>query len=435
MPSVIVVGAQWGDEGKGKIIDILTSKAKHIVRAQGGNNAGHTILIGEEEYKLHLTPSGILHPHTQCYIGAGVVIDPEVLIFEMNTLQSRGIDIVGRLWISPAAHIIFPYHRRLDLLLEERKGPRAVGTTGRGIGPCYADKANRIGIRMAEMINPEIFPAVLKNVLEVKNEELTTLYGSNPVSYEEILSEYSRYARHLNPHIVPVEEIVDKAIVSGENVLFEGAQGTFLDSNTRTYPFVTSSNTIASGICAGAGIGPSRITHTLGVIKAYTTRVGMGPLPSEVEEGEVFLNHTKAREFGTTTRRKRRVGWFDAVLAKTAVRVNGLSSVALTKLDIFDEVETIKICTAYDLGGERIESIPYLAEDLKKVKPVYESMPGWKRSTSSASSVKDLPVEAQNYITRIETLLGVPVSMISIGPEREQTIVLQDFYAAKEMVQ
>ena len=429
MPSVIVVGAQWGDEGKGKIIDILTRHAKHVVRSQGGNNAGHTIVIGDEEYKLHLTPSGILHPHTQCYIGAGVVIDPEVLIFEMNTLQSRGIDIVGRLWISPAAHVIFPFHRKLDLLQEERKGLRAVGTTGRGIGPCYADKANRIGIRMAEMINPDIFPHVLKNVVELKNEELTSLYKAEPVSYEEILSEYTRYAQHLNPHIAPVEERVDDALVAGENVLFEGAQGTFLDLNTGTYPFVTSSNTIAAGICAGAGIGPSRITHTLGVMKAYTTRVGMGPLPSEVVEGEVFLNHTTAREFGTTTRRKRRVGWFDAVLGKTAVRLNGLTSVALTKLDIFDELDTIKICVAYEIGGERVNSIPYLAEDLKKAKPIYEEMPGWLTSTSDARTLGDLPIEARKYIVRIEKLLGVPISAISLGPERERTILLEDYYS------
>ncbi|NGX42778.1 MAG: Adenylosuccinate synthetase [Chlamydiae bacterium] len=433
MPGVIVVGAQWGDEGKGKIIDILTTEAKHIVRAQGGNNAGHTIIIGQEEYKLHLTPSGILHPHTQCYIGAGTVIDPEVLILEMNKLESRGIDLTGRLWISPAAHIIFPFHRKLDLLLEQRKGLRAVGTTGRGIGPCYADKANRLGIRMAEMLNPELFPKLLETVLKLKNEELTKLYNSEPLSYEEICSEYTRYAQYLNPHIASVEEIIDNAVVAGENVLFEGAQGTFLDTTTGTYPYVTSSNTVAGGICTGAGIGPSRITHTLGVIKAYTTRVGLGPLPSEVEEGEEFLDHQAAREFGTTTRRKRRIGWFDAVLAKTAAKLNGLDSLALTKLDILDQVETIKLCVAYDICGERVSRLPYLAEDLQKTKPIYEEMPGWKTTTTSMSTFEELPIEAQNYLKRIETLTEVPISIISVGPERDQTIVLNNPFAVEEL--
>lgn len=434
MPSVIVVGAQWGDEGKGKIVDILTSNSKHIVRAQGGNNAGHTIIIGQEEYKLHLTPSGILQPHTQCYIGAGTVIDPEVLVFEMNTLQSRGIDITGRLWISPAAHIIFPYHRKLDLLLEQEKGPRAVGTTGRGIGPCYVDKANRLGIRMAELINPDIFSKILQGVLTFKNKELTKLYESDPFSYEEIYSEYSRYAQHLSPYIANVEETIDEKIALGENVLFEGAQGTFLDITTGTYPYVTSSNTDAGGICTGSGIGPSRINHTLGVIKAYTTRVGLGPFPTEVKDDDVFLDNYAAREFGTTTRRKRRIGWFDAVLAKAATRLNGFNSMAVTKLDVLDELETLKICLAYEIDGKRVESVPYLAEELERAIPIYETLPGWKTSTTSASKFDDLPVEAQNYIKRIESLTGAPVSMISVGPEREQTIQLHNIFAVEEMV-
>lgn len=433
MPSIIVMGAQWGDEGKGKIIDLLTSEAKHIVRAQGGNNAGHTVIIGEEEYKLHLTPSGILHPHTQCYIGAGTVIDPEVLVFEMNTLETRGINLSNRLWISPAAHIIFPYHRQLDLLLEKKKGPRSVGTTGRGIGPCYADKANRIGIRLAELIHPEIFPTLLKSALELKNEEITQLYKSTPLSYEEILSEYTRYANHLKNYVANVEEIIENALDSNEPILFEGAQGTFLDTTFGTYPYVTSSNTTAGGICTGAGVGPTSINHTLGVIKSYTTRVGLGPLPSEVNEDEEFLDHYEAREFGTTTRRKRRIGWFDAVLARTSAKINGLNSLAVTKLDILDHLETIKICTAYDINGTRVERLPYLTEEQDAVTPVYESLRGWKTPTKDIRVFEDLPLEAKEYLRRIEKITGVPLSMVSVGPERDQTIMLQNPFAFEDV--
>jgi adenylosuccinate synthase len=433
MPSIIVVGAQWGDEGKGKVIDILTSKALHIVRAQGGNNAGHTVIIGEEEYKLHLIPSGILHPHTQCYIGAGTVIDPEVLIFEMNTLESRGINLSERLWISPAAHIIFPYHRKLDLLLEKKKGPRAIGTTGRGIGPCYADKANRIGIRLAELLHPNLFSTLLKSALEIKNEEIVKLYDGEALSYEEIFLEYSRYAEHLKPFVANVEELVEKAVSKNANVLFEGAQGTFLDTTLGTYPFVTSTSTTAGGICTGAGIGPSSIDHTLGVIKAYTTRVGLGPLPSEVKEGEEFLDHYQAREFGTTTRRKRRIGWFDAVIARTSTKLNGLNSIAVTKLDILDNLEEIKICVAYTLDGKKVERLPYLVEEQESTVPIYETLPGWKTPTKDVKEYESLPENAKKYLKRIETLTGVPISMISVGAERDQTIILQDLFAIEEI--
>jgi adenylosuccinate synthase len=433
MPSIIVVGAQWGDEGKGKVIDILTSKALHIVRAQGGNNAGHTVIIGEEEYKLHLIPSGILHPHTQCYIGAGTVIDPEVLIFEMNTLESRGINLSERLWISPAAHIIFPYHRKLDLLLEKKKGPRAIGTTGRGIGPCYADKANRIGIRLAELLHPNLFSTLLKSALEIKNEEIVKLYDGEALSYEEIFLEYSRYAEHLKPFVANVEELVEKAVSKNANVLFEGAQGTFLDTTLGTYPFVTSTSTTAGGICTGAGIGPSSIDHTLGVIKAYTTRVGLGPLPSEVKEGEEFLDHYQAREFGSTTRRKRRIGWFDAVIARTSTKLNGLNSIAVTKLDILDNLEEIKICVAYTLDGKKVERLPYLVEEQESTVPIYETLPGWKTPTKDVKEYESLPENAKKYLKRIETLTGVPISMISVGAERDQTIILQDLFAIEEI--
>lgn len=434
MPSVILVGAQWGDEGKGKIIDILTSQANHIVRSQGGNNAGHTIIIGQEEYKLHLIPSGILQPHTQCYIGAGTVIDPSVLIQEIDNLQKRGIAVKGRLWVSPAAHVIFPYHRLLDLLLEKKKGERSIGTTGRGIGPCYADKANRLGIRIGELIRPDIFNKVLSSVLNLKNEELTKLFDIEELKFEEIHKQYAQYAEALKPYISGVEEIINQAIDNRENVLFEGAQGTFLDITLGTYPYVTSSNTISGGICMGAGVGPSKIDHTLGVMKAYTTRVGNGPLPTEVSEKETFLDHHKAREFGTTTGRKRRIGWFDAVLAKTAVRLNGLQSLAITKLDILDTLETIKICIGYQINGQRHDHLPYLTEDLELITPIYETVPGWRKSTVDISDYEELPENAKKYLKKIEQLCGIPISMISVGPEREKTIILKDIFSERNLV-
>lgn len=429
MPSVIVVGSQWGDEGKGKIIDILSSHAKHVVRAQGGNNAGHTIVVGTDEYKLHLIPSGILHPDIFCYISAGTVLDPEVLIQEIKGLEARGHSIKGRLWISPAAHLIFPYHKRIDLLLEKHKGERSIGTTGRGIGPCYADKANRLGIRMGEFIRQDIFPRVLKSVLKIKNEELQKLYDEEPIHYETLLQKFSALAEFIRPYVGNVEEIIDDAMLKEENILFEGAQGTFLDINSGTYPFVTSSSTIAGGICVGAGVGPSRITHTLGVVKAYTTRVGHGPFPTEVKEDETFLDHQQAREFGTTTGRRRRIGWFDGILAKTAVRLNGLQSMAVTKLDILDSIDIIKICVGYKIDNRVVHYFPALTEDLEKAVPEYIEHPGWKCSTKNARSYDDLPGQAKEYLKKIEAISGVPISIISLGPERERTLMLQDPFA------
>lgn len=432
MPQVIVIGAQWGDEGKGKIIDILTAQAKHVVRAQGGNNAGHTVIIDQAEYKLHLIPSGILHSHTHCYICAGTVIDPAVLIQEIEGLEARGIHMKNRLWLSPSAHVIFPYHRTLDLLLEQKKGSRSIGTTGRGIGPCYADKSNRLGIRIGELIRPDIFGKVLKSILPLKNEELTKLFATEKMNYDEIYKKYTEYAEILKPYVANVEELVNQAIDNKENVLFEGAQGTFLDISLGTYPFVTSSNTLAGGICAGAGIGPTRIDHTIGVVKAYTTRVGNGPLPTEVQEEESFLDHQQAREYGTTTGRKRRIGWFDAVLARTAVRLNGIDSIALTKLDILDPLEKIKICVGYQIHGIRLDSMPCLTEDLEKIVPIYETVPGWKCSTSHIDKYCDLPENAKKYLSKIESLCGTAISMISLGPQRDKTIILKDVFLTKD---
>lgn len=431
MPSAIVVGTQWGDEGKGKIVDFLTAQAQHVIRSQGGNNAGHTVLIKNTEYKLHLIPSGILHPNTHCYIGAGTVIDPEVLLEEISVLQNQGISLKNRLWISPKAHVLFSYHRQLDALFEKQRGFEAVGTTGRGIGPCYADKTNRIGICIAEWIRPEVFRRTLKSTLEIKNAEFTGIYGASPIDFEPLFMHYSALAEQIRPFVGYVEERIGLAIENNENILLEGAQGTFLDLTFGTYPFVTSSSTTAAGICAGAGIGPRSISHTLGVAKTYTTRVGNGPLPTEIKEIDLVIDHKKAREFGTTTGRKRRIGWFDAVLARAAVNINSLDSLAMTKLDVLDDLDTIKICTSYLFKGEIIYILPDLTEDLNAITPIYEEMPGWKEPTSSASQFLELPKNAQAYLMKIEMLCGVPISMISVGPERQQTIVLKDIFAKK----
>ncbi|MEC7838465.1 MAG: adenylosuccinate synthase [Chlamydiota bacterium] len=431
MPGVIVVGTQWGDEGKGKIIDLLTTQAKHIVRAQGGNNAGHTIKFDGQEFKLHLIPSGILQSHTTCYIGAGTVIDPKVLIQEIQGIEDRGIRTKNRLWISPAAHIIFPYHCTLDRLLEDKKGERRIGTTGRGIGPCYVDKANRLGIRIGELTDKNLFPRLLSSVLELKNEELQKLYGEDPISYQPLLKEYTSYAETLNQYVAPVESMIHNALANHENTLLEGAQGTFLDGTHGTYPFVTSSNTLAGGIAVGAGVGPSHIHHTIGVIKAYTTRVGNGPLPSEIPEDESFLEHQKAREFGTTTGRKRRIGWFDAMIAKTAVNLNGLDSLALTKLDILDTLDEIKICIGYKIDGIEIHNFPYLADELERVEAIYEVLPGWRSPTTNLTSIEDLPKNALRYLERIQQLCGIPISILSFGPEREKTLLIQDIFENK----
>lgn len=426
MPSVILVGSQWGDEGKGKISDFLSAYAKHIVRAQGGNNAGHTAVVGQEEYKLHLIPVGILHTHTQCYIGAGTVIDPEILLQEINELKKKGFSPEGRLWISPLAHVIFPYHRKLDILLEKKKGTHSVGTTGRGIGPCYADKANRLGIRMEDLIKSHALAKSLKFVLELKNAELVNIYGEEPLSFENIYSQYTTLGEALAPFIKNVEHMINSVMDAKENILFEGAQGTFLDSTFGSYPFTTSSNTTASGICAGSGVGPRSIDHVLGVMKAFTTRVGQGPFPTELKVEEQFPNHVQAREYGTTTGRPRRMGWFDGVLAKTAVKLNSLDSLALTKLDVLDDLDEVKICTHYRVFDKTCEVFPSF--NSPETEPIYETLPGWKQSTKEAASEEDLPKNAKYFLRTIEELCSISVSFLSCGPKREQTLVFQNIF-------
>lgn len=366
MKSIIVVGVQWGDEGKGKVIDLLSEKADMIVRSQGGNNAGHTIVVGSDEYKFHLVPSGILYPQVHCCIAGGTVIDPKVLLEEIQGLVSRNVHLKGRLHLSPYAHVIFPYHRQLDRLYEEQKGANAIGTTGRGIGPCYADRTSRLGIRICELVRRPILEKRLKAILPLKNLELKNIFNQPAIDLDQLVNEYAAYGEQLAPFVSDVEGFAADAVEKEKNVLFEGAHGTLLDINFGTYPFVTSSNTISAGVATGAGIGASRIDHSIGVVKAYTTRVGAGPLPTALsaEDQKLFMDNVAAREIGTTTGRNRRMGWFDACLVRFAIRLNGIDSLAITKLDILDSLDTIKICTGYRLNGEVLSSPPPIVEDL-----------------------------------------------------------------------
>ena len=426
MQSVIVIGTQWGDEGKGKVVDLLSQRADCIVRSQGGNNAGHTIVVGQDEFKFHLIPSGILYPHTHCFITGGTVIDPLVLIEEMRGLEASGIALRGRLHLSPYAHLILPFHRLLDKLYEGMKGENAIGTTGRGIGPCYMDKAARLGLRVCELIDPHLLEKRLSLILSLKNKELELLFNHPPLEYEPLLRQCLEAADLLRPYVRDAELMLSKALQSGKKLLFEGAHGVLLDNTFGTYPFVTSCYTLASGVSAGSGVGPSRIHHTLGVVKAYTTRVGAGPLPTEEEQP--FVEHTVAREIGTTTGRKRRIGWFDACLVRYAIALSGIDSLALMKLDILDTAKEIKICTGYALQDKILETPPPTAEALEQVKPIYEVMPGWQSSTVEAQSLEELPKAARDYLERLETLLRVPFSLVSVGPARHQTLFIRDFF-------
>lgn len=430
MSSIIVVGAQWGDEGKGKITDILAASANLVVRSQGGNNAGHTISIDSQELRFHIIPSGILHSNTQCLITGGTVIDPHSFLEEIDQLAEQGVEFERRLWISAYAHIVFPYHKLLDKVYEKQKGNQAIGTTGKGIGPCYADRSNRIGIRLAEFIRPEILENRLKNTLYLKNQELQTLFQEKPLFLDALFKECCQLSKRLESFVAPVEEWIAEALKTGKKVLFEGAHGTLLDNNFGSYPYVTSSSTLAAGVAAGAGIGPTKIDHVLGVVKAYTTRVGEGPLPTAFTEKEqkMFLHAAQAREIGTTTGRVRRIGWFDACLVRYSARLNGLDSMVLTKLDILDALEEIKICTAYRLDGVVLESPPALVEDLARVEPIYEVLQGWKTKTSQVRSYEFLPEKACYYIRRVSELIGIPISMISLGPDRKSTLFLQQFF-------
>lgn len=425
MPSLVVVGTQWGDEGKGKVVDLLSEKMDIVVRYNGGNNAGHTIVDGDNEFKFHLIPSGIIYPHVIPVIGAGVVIDPQVLIDEMDGLERKNID-TSRLLISGNAHLIMPYHKIIDQLSEKRLGKYAIGTTRRGIGPTYADKAYRVGIRVQDLLDMKIFKEKLDAALNEKNKLLVGGYNLKPLSTNEIVELYAGYAERLKNHITDVAIYLNRKLDEGKNILLEGAQGTFLDIDYGTYPFVTSSSPIAGGACTGSGIPPKRITKVVGVTKAYVTRVGAGPFPTE-DKGEAGEKLASIGvEYGTTTGRKRRCGWLDLVLLRYAAMLNGLDTIALTKIDVLSVFGRIKVCVAYEYEGVIYEDYPHHQTIFHKAKPIYEELPGWKTDISEVRRFEDLPRNAIDYVKKIEEWSGVPVSVISVGAKRNQTII-RDF--------
>lgn len=426
MSTVVIVGTQWGDEGKGKIVDFLTEKADVVARYQGGNNAGHTVVIKNEKYILHLIPSGVLHKNKKCMIGNGVVIDPAALIEEMDGLKKRGININKNLLISKNAHVIMPYHVSIDKGNETKKGGKKIGTTGRGIGPSYTDKIARYGIRMMDLMSPEVFKEKLSANLSTANFLLENLYKTAPLSEKEIYRQYMKYAERLAPYIADTDLIINKEIAAGKKVLFEGAQGTLLDIDHGTYPFVTSSNTIAGGACTGLGVGPTKIKKVLGVVKAYTTRVGEGPFPTELKNALGEAIRQKGGEFGATTGRPRRCGWLDILILKHAIRINGLTGLAITKLDILDGFDRLKICVGYKYKGKRYAEFPKEIEVLNNCEPVYETVDGWKESTLGIKDFNRLPANAKKYIRTIEKMLGIKIHIISTGQKRDEIIVLKE---------
>jgi len=421
--NVVLVGAQWGDEGKGKIIDILSAKVDYIVRYQGGNNAGHTVVVGDKEYIFHLMPSGILHKQKICCIGNGVVVDPAVLLGEIKEIERAGIAIKGRLKISTLAHVILPYHRILDCLRESKRKNK-IGTTGRGIGPCYADKIIRCGIRMVDLLNPGSLREKLKDNLKEKNEIFKKVYRHSGFNFNSIYKEYLNYGKLFSPYISNTALLLNQAIQDKKDILFEGAQGTFLDIDFGTYPFVTSSSTTSGGACIGSGVSPVKIDKVIGVAKAYTTRVGEGPFPTEFNAGFGKFMRERGHEFGATTGRPRRCGWFDSVAVKEAVMLNGISELAIMKMDILDGLKEIKLCTAYKYKGKLFREFPHDLEALTRLKPVYKTLPGWAKYPAKPRNLKGLHPNARGYLARLTDMLEVKISMVSVGSDRKDTIFL-----------
>ncbi len=430
MPNVVVVGTQWGDEGKGKIVDLLTEHAQLVVRYQGGNNAGHTLVVAGEKFIFHLIPSGILHPGTQCLIGNGVVLDPEVFLMEVDRLKGRGIAVgPENLRISERTQVIMPYHRRIDIAREEAKGAAKIGTTGRGIGPCYEDKVARRGVRVADLLDSDALKAKLADVLPEKNFYLEKFLHNSPFSVEEILSPYLAMGERLRSLVANVSVILAQAVGQGQNILFEGAQGTHLDIDHGTYPYVTSSNPIAGGAATGAGVGPGQLHHVLGIVKAYTTRVGGGPFPTECLDNIGDHLVECGVEFGSTTGRRRRCGWLDAVVLKDAARLNGLTGLAITKLDVLTTLNPVKICVAYNQDGVKRDTMPGTLKELERCRPIFEELPGWTEDIRGVRRYEDLPANTRRYLERVQELVGVPIQLISVGPDREETMVLKNPFA------
>ena len=431
MPNIVVVGAQWGDEGKGKVVDVLAPHVDVVVRYQGGNNAGHTVVVGREKFVLQSIPSGILHPGVRCVIGCGVVIDPQSLIEEMESLVQRGVSLDGNLYISKNAHLIMPYHPAIDRASESQAGARRIGTTGKGVGPAYADKAGRVGIRMADLLDERLFREKLTYNVEQKNRLLREIYDAETFSVEGILGPYLRFAGWLAPYITDTALVLSRWIEGGASVLFEGAQGTMLDLDHGTYPFITSSSTTSGGAATGTGVPPTRIHGILGITKAYATRVGEGPFPTELSGAEAELLRTRGNEFGSVTGRPRRTGWVDAVGLRYATRINGFDTVAVTKLDILDTCETVKICTGYRHRGEVLTEFPEEERIWQEAEPVYEELSGWQTSTRGLTDYSELPSKARSYLERLAELIGVGVSIVSTGAVRDETILVQDSVVAR----
>lgn len=430
MSSVVVVGTQWGDEGKGKITDFLSENAEVIARYQGGDNAGHTIVFGGVTYKLHLIPSGIFSSKKISVIGNGVVVNPKALIKELAYLHERGIS-TDNLRISDRAHVILPYHIQLDQLQEESKGENKIGTTIKGIGPAYMDKVSRVGIRIADLLDKELFEEQLRRNLEEKNRLFTKLYDSTEIAFEDVFEEYYQYGQEIKKYVTDTSVILNEALDAGKNVLFEGAQGVMLDIDQGTYPFVTSSNPVAGGVTIGSGVGPSKVNKVVGVCKAYTSRVGDGPFPTELHDEIGQRIRDIGKEYGTTTGRPRRVGWFDAVVMRHSKRVSGITNLSLNSIDVLSGLDTVKICTAYERNGEKILHYPASLKELAECTPIYEELPGWNEYITNCRSLEELPENARNYVNRISELVGVRISTFSVGPGREQTNILEDIWSER----
>ncbi|MER7553377.1 MULTISPECIES: adenylosuccinate synthase [Streptomyces] len=426
MPALVLLGAQWGDEGKGKATDLLGGSVDYVVRYQGGNNAGHTVVVGDQKYALHLLPSGILSPGCTPVIGNGVVVDPAVLLSELSGLNERGVD-TSKLLISGNAHLITPYNVTLDKVTERFLGKRKIGTTGRGIGPTYADKINRVGIRVQDLYDESILVQKVEAALEQKNQLLAKVFNRRAIEAGKVVEDMLQYAEQIKPFVADTTLILNDAIDEGKVVLFEGGQGTLLDVDHGTYPFVTSSNPTAGGACTGAGVGPTKISRVIGILKAYTTRVGAGPFPTELHDEDGEALRRIGGERGVTTGRDRRCGWFDAPIARYATRVNGLTDFFLTKLDVLTGWERIPVCVAYEIDGKRVEELPYNQTDFHHAKPIYENLPGWSEDITKAKTFADLPKNAQAYVKALEEMSGAPISAIGVGPGRTETIEINSF--------
>lgn len=420
MPTLVIVGAQWGDEAKGKLVDALGSEADVVIRYSGGNNAGHTVIVGDEEFKFHLIPAGILHPNVTAILGGGMVVCPQALLEEFDRTRAKRPEL-GRLLISPAAHVVFPFHRMLDRLEEQARGVNSIGTTSRGIGPAYQDKVARFGIRFGEFVQPDVLASRLHDVVNYKNR-LLAMHGEAPVDFQSMYDEYAGYAERLRSWVADTDDVVYEAMRAGKRVLFEGAQGTFLDLDSGTYPYVTSSHPVAGGACIGTGIGPRDIDGVLAVCKAYTTRVGSGPFPTELEDAIGQRIRDVGREYGTSTGRPRRCGWLDLVLLRTSARLNSLSGWVLTRLDVLSGLAELKVATHYRVGDRQVSTVPQNTFEFAAAEPVYTTLPGWEGDISGARSLGELPQTAQDYLRFVEEQTGVPIQVVSIGPERDQTI-------------